>query len=155
MPFGHNNPKRKYTLNGQELETTQAEKDLGVMVDDNLRFNIHTAYAVKKANQMLGVIKRSYVTRDAITIPSLYKSMVRTHLEYGNAIWGPCYAGDLKSVEGVQRRATKMISEVRELSYEDRLKALKMLHPDGSSTWPQILAFHVFGEPAAWYHGHA
>ena len=96
------------------------------MVDDKLRFHIHTAFAVKKANQMLGVIRRTYVTRDAVTIPILYKSMVRPHLEYGNAIWGPCYVGDLKSVEGVQRRATKMISEVRDLCYEDRLKALKL-----------------------------
>ena len=52
--------------------------------------------------------------------------MVRPHLEYGNAIWGPCYVGDLKSVEGVQRRATKMVSEIRELSYEDRLRTLKL-----------------------------
>ena len=126
MHFGHNNPKRKYVLNGQELEATRAEKDLGVMVDDNLKFHIHTASAAKKANQMLGVIKRTYVTRDADTITTLYKSMVRPHLEYGNAIWGPCYVGDLKSVEGVQRRATKMVSEIRELSYEDRLRTLKL-----------------------------
>ena len=97
------------------------------MVDDNLKFHIHTASAAKKANQMLGVIKRTYVTRDADTITTLYKSMVRPHLEYGNAIWGPCYVGDLKSVEGVQRRAKKMVSEIRELSYEDRLlRTLKL-----------------------------
>ena len=126
MHFGYNNPKREYTLNGQVLESTEAEKDLGVMVDDKLRFHIHTAFAVKKANQMLGVIKRTYVTRDAVTIPTLYKSMVRPHLEYGNAIWGPCYVGDSKSVEGVQRRATKLVSEVRDLCYEDRLEALKL-----------------------------
>ena len=126
MHFGYNNPKREYTLNGQVLESTEAEKDLGVMVDDKLKFHIHTAFAVKKANQMLGVIKRTYVTRDAVTIPTLYKSMVRPHLEYGNAIWGPCYVGDSKSVEGVQRRATKLVSEVRDLCYEDRLEALKL-----------------------------
>ena len=126
MHFGHNNPLKEYILNGQVLERTGAEKDLGVMVDDKLKFHIHTAFAVKKANRMLGIIRRTYVTRDAVTIPILYKSMVRPHLEYGNAIWGPCYVGDLKAVEGVQRRATKMISEVRDLCYEDRLKALDL-----------------------------
>ena len=71
-----------------------------------------------KANQVLGTIKRTYKTRDRETITTLYKSMVRPHLEYGNAIWGPCYMGDMKLVEGVQRRATKLIPQL----YEERLK---------------------------------
>ena len=69
------------------------------MVDDKLRFHIYAASESKKANQILGVIKKTYVTRDANTISTLYKSMVRPHLEYGNAIWGPSYVGDLKLVE--------------------------------------------------------
>ena len=87
MHFGHNNPNKVYHLGGQELEVIDSEKDLGVMVDDKLKFHVHTAYATKKANQMLGVIKRTYRTRDAVTMTTLYKSMVRPHLEYGNAIW--------------------------------------------------------------------
>ena len=47
--------------------------------------------------------------------------MVLPHLEYGNAIWGPIYLGDLKQIEGVQRCATKLIPELKHLSYEDRL----------------------------------
>lgn len=126
MHFGHNNPKRTYTLNGQVLDPITSEKDLGVMVDDKLKFHVHTAAATKKANQVLGVIKRTYKTRDKETITTLYKSMVRPHLEYGNAIWGPCYMGDLKLVEGVQRRATKLIPQLYDIPYEDRLRFLKL-----------------------------
>ena len=57
---------------------------------------------------------------------TLYKAMVRPHLEYGNAIWGPCYKADLKLVEGVQRRATKLIPELYDMPYEDRLRELKL-----------------------------
>ena len=126
MHFGRKNPKRVYTLNGQELEQITSEKDLGVMVDDELKFHVHAAAATKKANQMLGVIKRTYRTRDAETMMTLYKSMVRPHLEYGNAIWGPIYMGDLKLIEGVQRRATKLIPHLKELPYEERLTALNL-----------------------------
>ena len=126
MHFGPNNPRRTYTLDNQELEATTAEKDLGVMVDDKLKLHVHAASATKKANQMLKVIKKTYVTRDANTITTLYKSMVRHHLEYGNAIWGPCYMGDLKVVEGVQRRATKLIPHLHDKPYEDRLRELKL-----------------------------
>ena len=126
MHFGYNNPKLPYVLNDQELDMTTSEKDLGVMVDDELKFHVHTAAATKKANQILGVIKRTYQTRDANTISTLFKSMVRPHLEYGNAIWGPCYMGDLKLVEGVQRRATKLIPNLHDLPYEERLEALQL-----------------------------
>ena len=119
-------PNEVYHLGDQELEVIDSEKDLGVMVDDKLKFHVHTAYATKKANQMLGVIKRTYRTRDAVTMTTLYKSMVRPHLEYGNAIWGPCYMGDLKAVEGVQRRATKLVQHLYDESYEDRLRVLEL-----------------------------
>ena len=52
--------------------------------------------------------------------------MVRLHLEYGNAIWGPCYLGDLRLFEGVQRRATKLIPRLHDLPYEERLRELKL-----------------------------
>ena len=126
MHFGHNNPKHTYVLNGIELEAITTEKDLGVMVDNKLNFHVHAATATKKANQILGVIKRTYQTRDEFTIPTLYKAMVRPHLEYGNAIWGPCYVGDLRLVEGVQRRATKLIPRLHNLPYEERLSELKL-----------------------------
>ena len=126
MHFGYNNPRKTYFLDNQELESVASEKDLGVMVDDKLKFHVHAASASKKANQMLGVIKKSYVTRDADAITTLYKSMVRPHLEYGNAIWGPCYVGDLKLVEGVQRRATKLIPHLYDTPYEDRLRELML-----------------------------
>ena len=57
---------------------------------------------------------------------TLYKSMVRPHLEYGNAIWGPCNQGDIRMVEGIQRRATKLIPDLRGIPYEERLKKLNL-----------------------------
>ena len=84
---------------------------------------MHTATATKKAKQILGIIKKSYQTCDAVTISIQYKAMVRPHLEYANSIWGPFYNGD-KKAEAVQHRATKLIPELKDKPYEDRLKAL-------------------------------
>ena len=126
MHFGKSNPKHIYHLNGHELESTNSEKDVGVRVDNNLKFHFQSAYATKKANQMLGVIKKTYKARDAFTIPTLYKSLVRPHLEYGNVIWGPHYAGDKKMIESVQRRATKMVSGLHDTPYQKRLKLLNL-----------------------------
>ena len=121
----HNNEKRDYTMNDHHLEAVRSERDLGVIDDDELKFHRHTATATKKANQNLGIIKKSYQTRDAVTISTLYKAMVRPHLEYANSIWEPFYKGDIKKAEAVQHRATKLILELKDKSYEGRLKALQ------------------------------
>lgn len=126
MHFGANNPRRHYQMNNHVLETTDQEKDLGVIIDPTLKFHVHTSAATKKANQVLGVIKKTYATRDATSITTLYTSMVRPHLEYGNAIWGPFFIGDAKKVESVQRRATKLIPELKNQPYESRLRKLNL-----------------------------
>ena len=84
--FGFRNPNIKYSLDKHTLEEVHEEKDLGIIIDDTLKFHQQTACAVKKANQLLGVVKRSINTRDETTITMLFKSMVRPHLEYGNTV---------------------------------------------------------------------
>ena len=83
------------------LEVVHKENDLGIIIGYMLRFHQHTACVVKKANQVLRVIKRSF-TRDEITITTLFMSMVRAH----HAIWGPHFQADILKVESVRRKAT-------------------------------------------------
>ena len=67
-------------------------------------------------------MKRSDAYFDNVTLPLLYKSLVRSHLEYGNVVWGPFYKEDMKKIERVQRRATKLIPEIHNIPYQERLK---------------------------------
>ena len=126
LHFGYQNPKIEYSLNDHILEEAHDQKDLGVIIDVELKFHQHTASVSKKANQILGLIKRSFYTRDEMTILTLYTSMVRPHLEYGNVIWGPHYQRDITMVESVQRRATKLITSLRNKPYHERLQLLKL-----------------------------
>ena len=86
------------------------EKDLGIVMDDELKFYQQTAAAIAKASQMLAVVRRSFVNLDEVTLPLLFKSVVRPFLDYGNAIWGPFGKVDQKRLERVQRRATRMVT---------------------------------------------
>ena len=61
-----------------------------------------------------------------LTLPLLFKTMIRPILEYGGCVWGPVFCGDQDRVERVQRRATKMVAAIRHLPYQERLKRLKL-----------------------------
>jgi len=126
LHMGKNNPHHIYSMNGNPLTQSSEEKDLGVVIDENLKFHTHTAHAVSKAFRILAVINKSFVNLDESTLPLLYKSLVRPHLEYGNIIWGPHFILDQKAVERVQRRASKMIPSLRDRPYEERLLSLKL-----------------------------
>lgn len=131
MHLGHNNPKQVYNMRDnsgvyQHLEPTAIEKDLGVHVDDKLSFHQHVNTSVNKANRVLGIIKRTFTNRSKTIVKRLYTTLVRPTLEYGNAVRTTRYAGDIDRVERVQRRATRLCDEIKNLKYEDRLKAMKL-----------------------------
>ena len=126
LHIGSRNTHHKYKMSGKGLEHIEEEKDLGVLIDEKLDFHRQAAAAVKKANRVLGLVKRTFLNLDAVTLPLLYTSLVRSLLEYGNVIWGPFYKADIIAVEKIQRRATKMIRGLSQLSYEERLQELKL-----------------------------
>jgi len=69
-------------MNGQLLEETDSEKDLGVVFSDNLKSAAHCQEAYSKPNRMLGLISRTIKYKNPEVLLNLYKSMVRPHLEY-------------------------------------------------------------------------
>jgi hypothetical protein len=109
-----------------ELEVVKITKDLGVIIDDSLRFEEHIKAKVKKAYSMLGLIKRNFNYMDADTFMRLYKTMVRSQLEYAVSVWSPYKKSLIVELERVQKRATKMVRNYSKLTYSERLKKLKL-----------------------------
>ena len=82
MHLGNTNPGHTYTMNGTNLTTTTEERDLGVLVDDKLKFDKHIKEIVSKANRILGLIKIGFACLDKKMFMNLYPVLVRPHLEY-------------------------------------------------------------------------
>ena len=122
-----------YYLDGVQILPNTTVKDLGVTMDCYLKFHEHTNLTVTKANHVLGLIRKTFNCREPDMITKLFKSLIRPILEYGNLIWGPHYVADQQAIEGVQRRATKLISNISHCPYPERLKILnfKLLAVEG------------------------
>jgi hypothetical protein len=108
------------------LDSVSSERDIGVVVDKNLNFEKHVQNQVNKANKTVGLIRRTFQFLDRNTFKLLFKALVRPILEYASSVWCPYKVKDINSIENVQRRATKMLPGLRDLSYEDRLRVLNL-----------------------------
>ena len=80
---------------------------------------------INKAGICVTLVRRSFIFMDH-DFRWLYKAIVRPHLEYINSVWSPMRKKDINTIENMQRRATKMIPGLKDLSYPERLRALKL-----------------------------
>ena len=120
------NMDQKYNLRSTILERANDEKDICVHIDHELSFDKHISEKVNKANSMFALLRRTFQYLDAESFVLLYKTLVRTHLEFANSIWHPYKIKHIDMIENVQRQATKQLSGFKELSYSECLKMLKL-----------------------------
>ena len=143
LHLGHKNPKATYsmykTINKKEtktgvsydlkfytLETVSEEKDLGITVDDELKFSQHIDIKLNKANKLLGLIRHTFKHLTEEVLTSLFKTLVRPQVEYATQVWSPHLKGDRDKIERLQRRATKLVPHLHNKTYEERLRCLKL-----------------------------
>jgi len=118
LHLGRNNSMHQYKLGVDLLESSSAERDLGVLVDDRLTMSQQCALAAKKASWILGCIKRSVASRLRDFLLALYSGLVRPHLEYCVQFWAPQIKKYEELLERVQRNATRMMRGLEHLSRE-------------------------------------
>ena len=126
MHVGRSNPGHTYEMSGTNLTATTSERDIGVIVQQNLRPSKQCEEAARRANAVLGQISRSFHFRDRQTFIKLFKVYVRPHLEFAAPAWSPWSARDQEILEKVQKRALGMVSGLKG-TYQQRLKELNML----------------------------
>ena len=82
------------------LDSVDNERDLGVVVDKQLKFHCHTKAQVSKANQALGLIKQTISSVYSLVVKKLYPALVCLHLEFGYPVSNSSYKSDIGLLEG-------------------------------------------------------
>ena len=119
-------PRGIYDMDERKLNEVSEEKDLGITFNGELTFEKHINEKVNKANALVGMLRRSFVHLDKDIFKLLFISIVRPHLEYGAPVWNPHTQKLINQIENVQRRASKLIPGMFNLSYRERLEMIKL-----------------------------
>ena len=86
------------------LEITEAERDLGVIIDFKMNMGRQCEVTVGRANRTLSCIHRCISSRAREVILPLCATLVRPQLEFCIQLWALHFRGDVDDMERVQRR---------------------------------------------------
>jgi hypothetical protein len=126
MHIGSGNMRARYMMDGVQLQEVHEEKDLDVLVQDNLKCAQQCAKVVGKANRVLGMIMRTFKNFSSDVVMKLYKCLIRPRLEYAIQARRPHLHKDIDLIEGVKRRVNKLVLGTKGMGYEERLQFLDM-----------------------------
>ena len=116
LPFG----LRYYYINGNIIEFCKNERDLGVIVSSNFKWDEQHDKILKKTHQMLGFTKRTcHFIKDTRKRRSIYLSLVRSNFEHGSIIWRPITETEISDFEKLQKKALKWILKEENMHYDD------------------------------------
>ena len=115
-----------YSTNQTPIEQKTHLRDLGVTMSDNATFKEHIILKATSMRSTMGWILRTFRTREALPLLTLWKALVLSIHDYCSQLWNPSSVGEIQSLEMVQYHFTKKISSVRDLLYWERLSQLKL-----------------------------
>ena len=95
------------------IDKVEKVKDLGITLSSNCNFNQHINNVYKQCSRLSGWILRAFISRDSLTLLTLFKCSVLSRLDYGSQLWSPHQTKSINNIEQVQRSFSRFITGMR------------------------------------------
>ena len=115
-----------YTLNGSVIRSDNVVRDLGVLVRSDFKTCSHTDLATSRGLRLLWALRRAFTLWTINTVPKLVNTFIRPVMEFGAPAYFPSTKRECFQLERVQRLATRMIPDLRYVTYIERCVATGM-----------------------------
>ena len=119
-------PRGEYSMGNETINKAKDERDLGVTVQDDLSPEMHIKKIVGATYRLVVNMRVAFHYMDVEMLRTLIVSIIRPRLEYAAVMWSPRHKKHIVKLERIQKMATRMIPELKELSYEERLERLRL-----------------------------
>ena len=111
---------------GVKIEQNSLVRDLGVNMSSDFSWTPHINIMIKNARTIASWVLGVFKDRSKDVMLQLYKSLIRSRVEYSCPLWDPSKVGDIQTIEGIQREFTRRIAGMSNLTYWERLGHLKL-----------------------------
>ena len=150
--FSGLSPGYSYCIHGQPVALKQSHRDLDIIMTWDLSWKNHHEYVLSKAYKILGLLQRTFSNFGCtLEKKTLSISLVGSHLMYCSQIWRPQYLRGIQSLENIQRRATKFITNDYTSRYKSRLIKRNKNICLASPQYALHVAMHAIGRRSRWF----
>jgi len=98
------------SMSGKTIEVIDTHEHLGVSLSSDITWKAHISKIYQKASKKLNLLKGLKLTLSRKTLEVLYKSLVRSNLEYADIVWDGCAGGESDLLESLQFDAMRVIT---------------------------------------------
>ena len=126
LVLGNSSSNINFSFPSVIIKQVQIIRDLGVLVEPDLKFISHIHSIIDKANLRSSLVFRSFLSHNSSNLLRAYKTYIRPLLEYASSTWSPSLITQIMALEMVQKKFTKRIPNISHLNYNDRLHSLKL-----------------------------
>ena len=126
MVLGKTEDKLNFKLADIDIKTTEKTFLLGVVLDDELKFDDHISSICRKVSAQISALNRLKNILPLKTKESLYRAFILPYFNYCKQVWQHCGKRNTAKIEKDNERALKYISKDKSASYQDILERIRL-----------------------------
>ena len=115
-------------INQTSIKQVTKHRLLGVIIDNNLRWDAHVNNLTKRISQKVFLLSKLKYIVNSSSCKLFFNCHIRSHIDYASVIWDGCSLAISRNLASLHRRCAKLLLPVADISLEQKQKCLGILN---------------------------